>query len=51
MGVFGIGLIPFGFAGAFPFDRLVRFYDFDQLNRAVADDQSGAVLKAVLRIA
>ena len=38
-------------AGAFPFDRLVRFYDFNQINQAVADAQSGAVIKPVLRIA
>jgi aryl-alcohol dehydrogenase len=29
----------------------VRFYDFDQINQAVADAQSGAVIKPVLRIA
>ena len=38
-------------AGAFPFDRLVRFYDFDQINQAVADARSRAVLKPVHRIA
>jgi uncharacterized protein YbjT (DUF2867 family) len=37
--------------GAFPFNRLVRFYDFDQINQAIADAQSGGVLKPVLRIA
>jgi aryl-alcohol dehydrogenase len=29
----------------------VRFYDFDQINQAVADAQNGAVIKPVLRIA
>ena len=38
-------------AGLFPFDRLVRFYDFDQINQAVADFQGGSVIKPVLRIA
>jgi aryl-alcohol dehydrogenase len=38
-------------AGAFLFDRLMRFYDFDQINQAVADSQRGAVLKPVLRMA
>lgn len=38
-------------AGAFPFDRLVRFYDFDQINQAVADFRGGAVIKPVLRMA
>jgi hypothetical protein len=26
-------------AGAFPFGRLVRFYDFDEINQALADAQ------------
>ena len=38
-------------AGLFPFDRLVRYYDFDQINQAVADFQSGSVIKPVLRMA
>jgi aryl-alcohol dehydrogenase len=36
--------------GRFPFDRLVTFYDFDQINTAVEDSLSGKVLKPVLRI-
>ncbi len=36
--------------GRFPFDRLIRFYDFAQINEAVADSVSGATLKPVLRI-
>ena len=36
--------------GRFPFDRLIRFYDFDQINQAVADSTSGITLKPVLRI-
>ncbi|WP_168073867.1 NAD(P)-dependent alcohol dehydrogenase [Caulobacter sp. SSI4214] len=36
--------------GKFPFDKLIRFYDFDQINQAVADSESGATLKPVLRI-
>lgn len=36
--------------GRFPFDRLVRFYDFDQIAQAAADTESGAVVKPILRI-
>jgi aryl-alcohol dehydrogenase len=37
-------------AGKFPFDRLVRFYDFSKINKAIADAKSGATIKPVLRI-
>ena len=36
--------------GRFPFDRLVRFYDFDQINQAAADAESGAAIKPIIRI-
>ena len=35
-------------AGQFPFDRLVKFYDFDQINRAIADSKRGVTIKPVL---
>lgn len=35
--------------GKFPFDRLIRFYDFRDINRAVADAKRGRVIKPVLR--
>ncbi len=37
-------------AGRFPFDRLVRFYDFKKINEAVADSKKGDMIKPVLRI-
>lgn len=37
--------------GRFPFDRLVTFYDFDQIDQAAADTESGTTVKPVLRIA
>jgi aryl-alcohol dehydrogenase len=37
-------------AGVFPFDRLISLYDFDQINDAVADTQSGKAIKPVLRV-
>lgn len=37
-------------AGRFPFDRLLRFYDFADINRAMADARNGVTVKPVLRI-
>jgi aryl-alcohol dehydrogenase len=37
-------------SGRFPFDRLVQFYDFRQINQAIADVRRGETIKAVLRI-
>ncbi len=37
-------------AGQFPFDRLVKFYDFSEINRAMADARHGDTIKPVLRI-
>jgi aryl-alcohol dehydrogenase len=34
----------------FPFDRLVKFYDFSKINKAIADAKSGDTVKPVLRI-
>ncbi|WDL97627.1 NAD(P)-dependent alcohol dehydrogenase [Alicyclobacillus sp. ALC3] len=34
--------------GDFPFDRLIRFYDFEQVNEAVADMEAGLTIKPVL---
>lgn len=36
--------------GRFPFDRLVKFYDFADINQAVADSESGATIKPILRM-
>jgi aryl-alcohol dehydrogenase len=36
--------------GRFPFDRLIRFYPFDEINRAVKDMEAGRVVKPVLRM-
>ena len=37
-------------AGEFPFDRLVKFYDFSAINQAIADAKAGHTIKPVLRI-
>lgn len=36
-------------SGRFPFDRLVKFYDFGDIDRAVADAKRGDTIKPVLR--
>ncbi|PDT50105.1 alcohol dehydrogenase [Sinorhizobium fredii] len=35
--------------GRFPFDKLITFYQLDEINQACADSESGKVLKPVLR--
>jgi len=37
-------------AGQFPFDRLIKFYDFHYINQAIADAKHGNTIKPVLRI-
>jgi len=38
-------------AGELPLDLLVRFYDFEEINKAVADSESGVTVKPILRMA
>ena len=35
--------------GRFPFDRMIKFYPFEQINQAVEDSEQGKTLKAILR--
>jgi aryl-alcohol dehydrogenase len=42
-------LIELNRQGRFPFERLVRFYDFADINRAVDDAERGVALKAIVR--
>lgn len=35
--------------GKFPFDKLVTYYDFDEIEEAVEDSESGSSIKPVLR--
>jgi aryl-alcohol dehydrogenase len=44
-------LIALHKAGLFAFDRLVRFYPLSQINQAVADGESGRVIKPVVQMA
>ena len=34
--------------GRFPFDRLIKFYDIDQINQAAADSENGVTIKPIL---
>ncbi len=44
-------LIDLHTQGRFPFDRMLRFYEFDQINSAIADSEAGRCIKPVLRMA
>lgn len=50
VGPFIAELIELHLAGRFPFDRLIGYFDFDQINEAIAASESGRVVKPVLRI-
>ncbi|QUG41174.1 NAD(P)-dependent alcohol dehydrogenase [Psychrobacillus sp. INOP01] len=43
-------LVAYYKAGKFPFDKLVKFYDFDQINEAFEDSKSGIAIKPILKI-
>lgn len=43
-------LIELHLAGRFPYDRLVSYYDFADINRAFEDSEAGRTVKAILRI-
>ena len=43
-------LVELHLQGRFPFDKLCRFYAFDQVNKAMADSESGITIKPILRM-
>ncbi|MHB0776644.1 NAD(P)-dependent alcohol dehydrogenase [Halomonas sp. WWR20] len=43
-------LIAYYKDGRFPFDKLVKFYDFDQINQAFEDSKNGETIKPILRV-
>ncbi len=43
-------LIDLYVQGRFPFDRIITFYPFDQINQAAEDSEKGKIVKAVLRL-
>lgn len=44
------GLVELYQQGRFPFDRLVKFYELDEIEQALADSKSGEVIKPILRM-
>jgi len=44
-------LIEFYKAGKFPFDKLIKFYEFNEISQAFEDSQSGVTVKPVLKLA
>lgn len=43
-------LVDLYLKGDFPFDKLVKYYDFDDINQAVKDSEDGTTLKPILKI-
>ncbi|WP_053160546.1 NAD(P)-dependent alcohol dehydrogenase [Pseudomonas sp. P1.8] len=43
-------LVDLYMQGRFPFDKLCRFYSFDQVNEAMADSERGVTIKPILRM-
>lgn len=43
-------LVEFYKAGKFPFDKLVKFYRFDEINQAFEDSSKGVTVKPILRL-
>jgi aryl-alcohol dehydrogenase len=48
--VFILKLLDYYKKGMFPFDRLISYYDFRDIEQAFADTHQGKVIKAVLRM-
>ncbi len=43
-------LIDYHQRGLFPFDKLIKFYNFEDINKAVEESHNGKCIKAVLRM-
>jgi aryl-alcohol dehydrogenase len=43
-------LVDLYLQGRFPFDKLCRFYEFDDVNQAMADSERGVTIKPILRM-
>lgn len=43
-------LVEYYKAGRFPFDKLVKFYDFSEINKAFEDSKQGTTIKPILKI-
>jgi aryl-alcohol dehydrogenase len=51
VGPFVTELIELHLAGRFPFERLIGYFDFDEIDQAIAASESGRIVKPVLRMA
>jgi aryl-alcohol dehydrogenase len=51
VGAFIVELIELHLAGKFPFDKLIGYFDFAEIDQAIAASESGKVVKPVLRMA
>ena len=36
--------------GRFPYDRMLKFYQFDEINQAIADSESGVAIKPIIQM-
>lgn len=43
-------LVQFYKEGKFPFDKLVKFYDFEDINKAFEDSKTGVTIKPIVKI-
>ena len=43
-------LIEYHIAGQFPFEKMIGYFDFDEINEAIEASENGSVVKPVLRI-
>ncbi|WP_126173583.1 NAD(P)-dependent alcohol dehydrogenase [Altericroceibacterium xinjiangense] len=50
VGPFMLELIGYHLEGRFPFEKLIGYFDFGQINEAIEASESGKVVKPVLRI-
>ena len=44
-------LVDYHMQGKFPFNRLVKFYPFDEINKAFHDSEAGTTIKPILQMA
>ncbi len=43
-------LIEYFKKGQFPFDKLVKFYNLEEINQAFADSKKGSTIKPILKM-
>jgi aryl-alcohol dehydrogenase len=43
-------LIELNLQGRFPFEKLIKFYNLDQINQAAQDSEKGGTIKPIIRL-